>query len=130
MSAQTKFDAGTTGVRDMSTSTQKVIVAGWYSVDPGKRDGVIENFKDMVVRARSAAGCLDMAITADPVDSNRINIFEFWRSEKDLNSWRVGSHPPKMNARMRRVEVQKHTVQQSSAPFERRSAKRSAAARR
>jgi quinol monooxygenase YgiN len=86
MSVRAKFDAGTTGVSDMSASTQNVIVAGWYSVDSGKRDGVIERFKDMVVRARSKAGCLDMAITADPVDSNRINIFEFWRSEKDFNS--------------------------------------------
>lgn len=105
-------------------STQKVIVAGWYTVDPSKRDEVVERFKDMVLRARSTPGCLDMAITADPVDSNRINIFEFWRSEKELNSWRVGSKPPKMNARMLRVEVQKHTIQQSGAPFEKRRPKR------
>jgi uncharacterized protein (TIGR03118 family) len=51
-------------------SEQKVIVAGWYTVDPKRRDEVVENFKDLVLRARSAPGCLDFAITADPVDSN------------------------------------------------------------
>ena len=79
MSARTNFEARTTGVSGMSS--QKVIVAGWYTVDPSKRDEVVETFKDMVLRARSTPGCLDMAITADPVDSNRINMFEFWRSE-------------------------------------------------
>ncbi len=46
------------------------------------RDEMVEKFKDMVLRARGAPGCLDMVIAADPVDSNRINLFEFWRSEK------------------------------------------------
>ena len=75
-------------------SEQKVIVAGWYTVDPKRRDEVVENFKDLVLRARSAPGCLDFAITADPVDSNRINNFEFWQSAKDLNWWRAVSYPP------------------------------------
>jgi quinol monooxygenase YgiN len=111
-------------------STQKVIVAGWYAVDPSKRDEVVEKFKDMVLRARSFPGCLDMAITADPVDPSRINMFEFWRSEKDLNSWRVASNAPKKIPRMLRVEVQKHTIQQSGAPFEKRRPKRRPATRR
>jgi quinol monooxygenase YgiN len=72
-------------------SEQKVIVAGWYTVDPKRRDEVVENFKDLVLRARSAPGCLDFAITADPVDSNRINNFEFWQSEKDLSVHEMSS---------------------------------------
>jgi quinol monooxygenase YgiN len=128
MTARTSFDAGTKGVSDMST--QKVIVAGWYTVDPSKRDAMVEKFKDMVLRARSAPGCLDMAIAADPVDSNRINMFEFWRSEKDLNSWRAASHAPKKVARILRVEMQKHTIQQSGPPFEKRRPKRRPATRR
>jgi hypothetical protein len=111
-------------------NTQKVIVAGWYTVDPNKRDEVVDKFKDMVLRARSAPGCLDMAITTDPVDANRINIFEFWRSERDLNSWRVVCNPPKKIARMLRVEVQKHTIQQSGAPFGKRRPKSRPATRR
>jgi len=111
-------------------NTQNVIVAGWCAVDPSKRDEVVEKFTDLVLRARSAPGCLDMAITADPVDSNRINIFEFWRSGKDLNSWRVRCKPPKKLPRMLRVEVQKHTIQQSGPPFEKRRPKRRPATRR
>jgi len=110
--------------------TQKVIVGGWYTVDSSKRDAVVERFSDLVIRARSAPGCLDMAITADPVDSKRINLFEFWRSEEDLNAWRAGSRPPKKFPRMLRVEVQKHTIDQSGAPFQKRRPKHRPAVRR
>lgn len=72
-------------------SEQKVIVAGWVTADPEERDEIVESFKDLVIRARSAPGCLDVAISADPVDPGRINNFEFWRSEEDLNSWRAVS---------------------------------------
>ena len=98
-------------------SKQKVIVAGWYTVDPKRRDGVVETFKDMVLRARNAPGCLDFAITADPVDKARINMFEFWRSEKDLKSWRAASNPPKKMTPMLRTNVKKHIIQQSGPPF-------------
>jgi hypothetical protein len=70
-----------------------------------------------VIRARSASGCLDFAITADPIDSNRINNFELWQSEKDLNSGRTVSKPPKKIVPMLRMEVQKHVIQRSGLPF-------------
>jgi quinol monooxygenase YgiN len=101
-------------------SRPKVRVAGWSTVDPKKRDDVVESFKDLVLRARSAPGCLDNAITADPVDPKRINVFELWRSEEDLSSWRAASHPPRQVTRMRRMEVQKHVIQRSGPPFGRR----------
>lgn len=98
-------------------SEQKVIIAGWSTVDPKRRDEVVENFKDLMLRARSPPGCLDFAITADPVDSSRINIFEFWQSKKDLNAWRAVSNPPKEITPMLRMDVQKHVIQQSGSPF-------------
>jgi quinol monooxygenase YgiN len=98
-------------------NAQKIIVAGWYVVDPKKRDAYVASFADMVQRARSAPGCLDLAITADPVDPSRVNMFELWRSESDLRAWRAVANPPKRIARMRRVEVEKHVVTKSGPPF-------------
>ena len=95
----------------------KVIVAGWYLVDPEKRDKVVASFEALLLRARNAPGCIDFAISADPVDPSRLNMFEFWRSEADLRAWRAVASAPKMIARMRRVEVQKHVVQSSGKPF-------------
>src|SRR5262245_17266922 len=98
-------------------SDRKVIVAGWITVDPKKRDEAVDSFKDLVLRARNAPGCLDFAITADPVDPSRANIFEFWQSQKDLDAWRsVANHPKKVTP-MLKVEVQKHVIHESGPPF-------------
>jgi quinol monooxygenase YgiN len=96
---------------------RKVVVAGWFTVAPKERDEVVKSYKDLVLRARSAAGCLDLAISADPVDPSRINNFEFWQSEEDLDSWRAVANPPKEVTLMLRVEVQKHVIQKSGPPF-------------
>lgn len=96
---------------------RKVIVAGWYTVQPDQRQAVVESFKDLVQRARTAPGCLDFSITADPIDPSRINMFEFWQSEKTLNAWRKVSKPPRRMAKMLQVEVRKHVVQRSGPPF-------------
>lgn len=108
----------------MIMSEQKVVVAGWSTVDPTRRDAVVESFKDLVTRARSAPGCLDFAISADPVDSSRINMFEFWESENDLHSWRAVCKPPKKMAPTQRMEVQKHVILKSGPPFSARRSKR------
>ncbi|HMI88380.1 MAG TPA: antibiotic biosynthesis monooxygenase family protein [Polyangiaceae bacterium] len=95
----------------------KVIISGWSTVIPKRRDEVVESFKDLVLRARSAPGCLDFAMTADPVDPSRVNIFELWQSEKHLKSWRAVCKRPKHIAKPIRVDVQKHILQKSGPPF-------------
>ena len=100
-------------------SELKVIVAGWYTVDPRRRDEAVASFYNLVRRARRAPGCLDLAISADPVDSNRINICELWQSERDLNAWRASCKPPKKITAMLRMEVQKHVIERSGPPFSR-----------
>ena len=96
---------------------RKVIVAGWYTVQPDKRQAVLESFEDLVQRARTAPGSLDFSISADPLDPSRINMFEFWHSEKALNVWRKVSKPPKRIAKMLQANVRKHVVQRSGLPF-------------
>jgi quinol monooxygenase YgiN len=96
---------------------RKVFVAGWFLVDPEKRDEVVESYNDLVLRARSAPGCLDIAISADPVDPSRINNFEFWQSEKDLDSWRAAANPPKKITPILGGEMEKHVIHSSGPPF-------------
>ena len=98
-------------------SEPKVIVAGWCTVDPKKRDEAVESFKALVLRARRAPGCLDLSITADPVDANRVNIFELWQSEADLKAWRAVAKHPKRITPLLRAEVQKHIIEHSGPPF-------------
>lgn len=98
-------------------NTHKVIIAGWFTVDPNKRDEVVKAHEELVKRARQAPGCLDLAITADPVDPARINNFEFWQSEEDLDAWRAVANPPKRITPILSGVMQKHEINKSGSPF-------------
>ncbi|MFE0148902.1 putative quinol monooxygenase [Nonomuraea sp. NPDC059007] len=69
-----------------------VIVAGHITVEPPQRDSYLADCVDVVRQARGAAGCLDFAITADLLDSGRVNVFERWESQAAVDAFR-GSGP-------------------------------------
>ncbi len=64
-----------------------LIIAGYVIMDPERRDDYVAAFADMVARARTAPGCLDVAITADPLDAGRVNVYERWESKDALERW-------------------------------------------
>jgi quinol monooxygenase YgiN len=69
-----------------------VIVAGRLYVDPASREAYLEECREVIVLARSAPGCLDFHISADPLEAGRINVFEQWNSSADVEAFR-GSGP-------------------------------------
>ena len=69
-----------------------VIVAGHLVLDPRQRETYLEGCRDVVDQARRAPGCLDFAVTADLLDSSRVDIFERWESQAAVNGFR-GSGP-------------------------------------
>jgi hypothetical protein len=70
-----------------------VIVAGHITVEPQQRESYLAGCVSIVERARRAAGCLDVAISADLVEPGRINIFERWESRAVLDAFRGGGGP-------------------------------------
>ena len=69
-----------------------IIVAGHLIVDPSQRESYLTECLSVVEQARRAAGCLDFSISADLVDPGRINVFERWESQADVETFR-GSGP-------------------------------------
>ncbi|MDN5931617.1 MAG: antibiotic biosynthesis monooxygenase [Pseudonocardia sp.] len=65
-----------------------VIVAGRLVVDPEQRESYLADCVSVVEDARRAPGCLDFAITADLVDPGRIDVFERWESQADVEAFR------------------------------------------
>ena len=65
-----------------------IIVAGKLTIQPGRRDEFIARSIDAVVQARAHDSCEDFSVSADPVDSTRVNIFEKWQSRAALNAFR------------------------------------------
>jgi quinol monooxygenase YgiN len=61
-----------------------IIVSGSLHVDPAARDAYLAARVPILAHAREAAGCLDFSLSADLIDTGRINVYEQWRSHEDL----------------------------------------------
>jgi quinol monooxygenase YgiN len=93
------------------------IIAGYITVDEDRRDAYVEAHRDLVTRARQAPGCLDVAITADPVERRRINNFELWDSWDAVEAWRPRAHAPDTGIVVHDVEVTAYEVASTRPPF-------------
>jgi len=88
-----------------------IIIAGSLRVDPADRDRYLAAVGPITAQARQARGCLDFVQAADPLEPDRIVIFERWESAEDLE-WFRGSGdpgddgaPPVVSADVRRYGI-------------------------
>jgi quinol monooxygenase YgiN len=76
-----------------------IIIAGYTLTDARKRNAAVAAFADRVERARKFDGCLDLSISADSVDPERINLFECWRDHQSWKAWRKVAKGPRVKRR-------------------------------
>jgi len=65
-----------------------VIVAGQLKLKPGSRDEFIEKSRNAMSQARKLDACEDFSVSPDPIDHDRVNIFEKWISRSSLDEFR------------------------------------------
>jgi quinol monooxygenase YgiN len=65
-----------------------LIVAGHLTVHEADRDRFVADSAVAVAAARTADGCLDFAVSADPVEPSRVNVFERWATREQLHAFR------------------------------------------
>ena len=82
-----------------------IIIAGYTLTEAHKRDAAVAAFADMVERARKYDGCVDLSISADSVDPERVNLFECWRDEKSWKAWRKVAKGPRVKSREAYVKL-------------------------
>ena len=70
-----------------------IIVAGRLRVAADERERYLSAVADVAVSARGAPGCLDFVQAAEPLDPERINVFERWDSDQDLQCFRTSGDP-------------------------------------
>jgi quinol monooxygenase YgiN len=61
-----------------------IIHAGSIDLAPEDRDRFIAVRRDQMVAARALPGCLEYVISADPIESGRVQVFECFRDEAAL----------------------------------------------
>ncbi len=87
-----------------------IIVAGHLRVDPAVRESFLTHAANIARMARAAPGCLDFHLAADPLEPDRVNVFERWSSGYTLAAFR-GSGPSGLMAdQIRSADVREYDV--------------------
>lgn len=87
-----------------------VIVAGHIVVAPEDRDAYLGDCVAVVDQARRAPGCLDFALSADLREPGRINVFERWESQADVEAFRGSGPSDEQGAAMLSASVAEYDV--------------------
>jgi quinol monooxygenase YgiN len=95
-----------------------IILAGYVYVASAERDRYIAAFAHYTKRTRRAAGCLDVAISPDPVDATRVNIFELWDSKHHMERYRVQTVIPDSGVAIHGGKLQEFSIQSARNPFD------------
>ncbi len=87
-----------------------IIIAGHLRVAAGERERFLAAVDDVARQARAAAGCYDFVQAADPIEPDRINIFERWASDEDLHRFRNAGGPPADAPDLVDADVRKYRI--------------------
>jgi quinol monooxygenase YgiN len=92
-----------------------IIVSGKIYVRPGRHQAFLDSSMEAVVEARRAPGCLDFIVAADPIEPDRVNVYEQWASAADLEAFRGEGPGSDLTADIVGAEVSRHQIL-TSAP--------------
>jgi quinol monooxygenase YgiN len=87
-----------------------IIVSGRIYVRPGARQEFLASSAGAVAQARSSLGCRDFVVAADPIEPDRVNVYEEWESEEALLAFRGDGPEGDLSSRIVRADVSRHVV--------------------
>lgn len=95
-----------------------IIIAGHLRVAAAERDRYLVAVEGVTVEARRAPGCHDFVQSADPVDPQRINIYERWDSDELLMAFRTSGEvtEPPSTPDVLDAEVAKYRISAVESP--------------
>ncbi len=91
-----------------------IIVSGALYVDGADRDAYLQGCRDVIVAAREAEGCIDFYLAADPIERDRINVYEQWESVEAVEAFRGSGPSAEQTASIRDARVFQHEVASSA----------------
>ena len=80
-------------------------------IEEGRRQEFLESSRASMVEARRAPGCTDFVVAADPLESNRVNIYEEWETEDQLVAFRGNGPDDGMTSLIAHAAVRQREVE-------------------
>ncbi|WP_406059413.1 putative quinol monooxygenase [Micromonospora sp. NBC_00860] len=93
-----------------------LIIAGSLRVEPETRDAYLSGCGPVIARARATAGCLDFLLAADPLEPDRIHVYERWESAEQLAAFRGSGPDDAQEAAILDADVQRYLIAGVEAP--------------
>jgi quinol monooxygenase YgiN len=87
-----------------------IIVSGKIYVRLSARQDFLQSSAEAVALARRARGCRDFVVAADPIEPDRVNVYEEWESEEALLAFRGEGPEQDLSSSIVRAEVSRHIV--------------------
>ncbi|MET0065778.1 MAG: antibiotic biosynthesis monooxygenase [Candidatus Thiodiazotropha sp.] len=87
-----------------------LIVAGKLILQPNTRDRFIEASREAVIMARNNEDCDDFSVSADPLETDRVNIFEKWKHRAALEEFRNSGSQPELFSLVISFQVSEYEV--------------------
>jgi quinol monooxygenase YgiN len=95
------------------TGDSMIIVSGRIYVRRGRRDAFLAASMEAVMAARRSSGCLEFVVAADPIEPDRINVYEQWESEAQLEAFRGEGPGPDLMSDIVSADVSRHQISSS-----------------
>lgn len=93
-----------------------IIVSGAIYVDAVAREEYVNDCVSVMEHARRSPGCLDFVLAADPIERDRINVYERWDSDENLARFRGAGPSSDQTDQIRHAEVVKYRISGTEAP--------------
>jgi len=90
-----------------------LIVSGRIYVRPDRREAFLAASLEAVAAARRSPGCLDFVVAANPLEPDRVNVYEQWESDAELETFRGEGPSPELTSDILRAHVSRHLVSSS-----------------
>lgn len=87
-----------------------IIVAGKLIIKPASRDEFIQKSRESILLARKNDACEDFSVSPDPIDLNRVNIFEKWTSRDALDAFRGSGSENDMFSLVESFDVNEYEI--------------------
>lgn len=90
-----------------------IIVSGRIYVQAGTREAFIASSAKAILQARKSPGCRDFVVAADPIENNRVNVYEEWDSEEQLLAFRGSGPDGNLSSVIEHATVSRHHISSS-----------------
>ena len=90
-----------------------IIVSGHVVVEPNERTAYLAGCEQVIRQARQAQGCIDFHLSPDPLEVDRINVFEQWDSVEAVEAFRGSGPSDEQQTAIRDAHVFQHELASS-----------------